>query len=150
MYPVRPWLYVGKIRDTLNLPHLNANHIGAMLQLEEPVIQPGMHVLYLPIADGAPLPVDALRRGVGFLLLEHRLGRNVLIACAAGISRSVIFAIATLKEAEDIPLLAAYEEIVKKNNRALPHPVLWQSLCSFYHEDVPYVEVLRKYNRERR
>ncbi|WP_161888400.1 protein-tyrosine phosphatase family protein [Pontibacter russatus] len=149
MYPVRPWLYVGKHRDTMNLPHLNANHIGAMLQLEEAVAQPGMHVLYLPIADGVPLPVETLRRGVSFLLLEHGLGRNVLIACAAGISRCVTFAIAALKETEGIPLLAAYSEIVQKNSRALPHPVLWQSLCSFYHENTPYIEVLRIYNRKR-
>lgn len=147
MYLVRPWLYIGKHRDTLNLPHLKANHIRAMLQLEELVGQPGIHTLYLPAEDGTPIPVNDYRRGINFILLEHQLGRNVMIACAAGISRSVTFAIAALKETEGAPLLAAYGEIVKMNTMALPHPALWHSLCSFYQEDIPYVEVLKKYNR---
>lgn len=148
MYLVRPWLYIGRYRDTQHLPHLNAHHIRAMLQLEELQVQPGMHALYLPIKDGVPLPENTFRRGLNFILLEHQLGRNVLIACAAGISRSVTFAIAALRETEGTPLVAAYGEIVKKNSMALPHPVLWRSLCSFYNEDIPYVEVLKKYNRE--
>ena len=30
---------------------------------------------------------------------------------------------------------------------ALPHPALWQSLCAYYQESTPYVEVLKLYNR---
>ena len=149
MYLVRPWLYIGKQRDALSLPHLRARHIQAMLQLEELVVQPGIHALHLPIADGAPIPLPYFRRGVSFILLEHGLGRNVLIACAAGISRSVTFAIAALKETEGTPLLAAYGEIVQRHAMALPHPVLWQFLCSYYREHTPYIEVLKKYNKER-
>lgn len=149
MYLVRPWLYIGKYGNTQHLPHLNANRIRAILQLEELEAAPGMHTLFLPIADGVPLPENAFRRGLSFILLEHQLGRNILIACAAGISRSVTFAIAALRETEGVPLVEAYGEIVKKNTMALPHPVLWLSLCKFYNEDIPYVEVLKKYNRER-
>jgi len=147
MYFIRPWLYIGKHRDTLNLPQLQGYHIRAMLQLEELVPQPGVHCLYLPVADGVPFAKTDFRRGVDFILLEHRLNRNVLVACAAGISRSVTFAIAALKETEQMPLLDAYRDIVKVHERALPHQALWLSLCAFYHESIPYIDVLRLYNR---
>lgn len=147
MFTVRPWLYIGKHRDAENLPQLQAYQIRAMLQLEEPVEQPGIHTLYLPVQDGVPVPESDYRRGIRFILLEHQLGRNVLIACAAGISRSITFAIAALKETEGSSLLSAYEEIVQAHSMALPHPALWQSLCAYYQESTPYVEVLKLYNR---
>lgn len=147
MYPVRPWLYIGKQRDTVNIPQMQAKQIRAMLQLEERVEQPGMHILFLPVEDATAIAADDFRRGVNFILLEHQLGRKVMIACAAGISRSVTFAVAALHETEGISLLIAYSEIVNVHSMALPHPALWQSLCSYYQQDIPYVEVLRKYNR---
>ncbi|GAB3540154.1 hypothetical protein GCM10027443_37670 [Pontibacter brevis] len=146
MYSVRPWLYIGKCRDTVNLPRLKSNHIRGMLQLEDLVEQLGIHVLHLQVADGHPIPEKEFQRGIHFVLLEHKLGRNVLIACGAGISRSVTYAIAALKETEGLSLLAAYGEIVKRNYTALPHAVIWKSLCAYYNEDVPYIEVLRQYN----
>ena len=149
MYLVRPWLYIGKQRDTENLPQLQAKQIRAMLQLEERVEQPGVHVLYLPVRDATAIAANDLRRGVSFILLERQLGRKVMIACAAGISRSVTFAVAAIYETEGIPLLMAYSDIVRVHSMALPHPALWKSLCLYYQQDVPYVEVLRLYNRAR-
>ncbi|GAA4437602.1 hypothetical protein GCM10023188_31980 [Pontibacter saemangeumensis] len=147
MFTVRPWLYIGKHRDAENLPQLQAYHIRGMLQLEEPVEQPGIHTLFLPVQDGVPISENDYRRGIKFMLLEHQLGRNVLIACATGISRSITFAIAALKETEGSSLLSAYGEIVQEHAMALPHPALWQSLCAYYQENIPYVEVLKRYNR---
>lgn len=130
-----------------NLSNLSLNQIKGVLQLEDPQEIPEVHSLYLPIKDGAPLAEEDFWRGIQFILLEHQLNRNVMIACAAGISRSVTFAIAVLKETEDLTLLEAYRQIVLGDAAALPHPVLWESLCRIYNLDIPYIEVLKIYNR---
>ena len=49
MNEIRPWLYVGKYRDTLDPYTLGLHRIEAMLQLAEAVKQPGITSLYLPV-----------------------------------------------------------------------------------------------------
>src|SRR4051794_36253601 len=88
---IRPWLHVGKYRDTLNRSLLGSYQIGAMLQLAEHVPHPQIATLYLPVEDGVPLAGDLLQRGGAFAHTAHQQGQNVLIACGAGISRSVTF-----------------------------------------------------------
>ena len=149
MNPVRPWLYVGKFRDTLNLNYLKASNIEAMLQFAELVEYPGIPAFYLAVEDGIPLTPADFQRGLSFILEHHQQGKSVLIACGAGISRSVIFTIAALRETEGAALLKAYQEIVNAHIEALPHPVLWKSLCTYYQEDIPYIQVLRLYNSVR-
>lgn len=131
-------LYVGRYRDTVNLTLLRAHSIDAMLQLADLVEQPGIEALYLHVQDGEPLPAEKLRQGVSFVRDQLAAGRRVLIACGAGISRSVTFAIAVLHEEEDISLLDAYHEIHSIHPDALPHYKLWHSLCEYYHENVPF------------
>jgi len=142
MYPIRPWLYVGKFSETQDDVMLRRREIGAMLQLADSVKQPGIPSLYVPVEDGEPLPVDLLRMGVEFVRLEKALGRNVLIACGAGISRSATFTIAALKEEESLGLLEAFRQVRAKHPGAMPHPALWESLCDYYGEDVPYMRLL--------
>jgi hypothetical protein len=141
MYPIRPWLYVGKLSETHDDDLLRRREIGAMLHLVDNVQQPGIPSFYIPVEDGEPLPADLLRMGVEFIRLEKALGRKVLIACVAGISRSSIFAIAALKEEERLRLVDAFREVHAMHPEAMPHPVLWKSLCEFYGEDVPYTEL---------
>ncbi len=142
MNEIRPWLYIGKYRDTLDLYSLKFHQIEAMLQLAEAVKQPGITSLYLPVEDGEPLHFDLLRQGVNFVLNEKRQGHTTIIACGAGQSRSVIFGIAVLKETENLPLLAAWQEIKRRHPDALPHMVLWESLCNYYGEPVPFLRIL--------
>jgi hypothetical protein len=144
MYPIRPWLYIGKFSETQDDDLLRRREIGAMLQLADNVTQPGIPSLYIPVEDGEPLPADLLRMGVEFVRLEKALGRKVLIACGAGISRSATFAIASLKEEERLPLLEAYRQVRVMHPDALPHPALWKSLCEYYAESVPYVKLLEE------
>ncbi len=143
MNAIRTWLYIGKYRDTLNLNLLSARKIGAMLQLAEAVEHPNITSLYLPVEDGIPLPGHLLRQGVDFVLSEKQRGQTTLIACGAGISRSVAFAVAVLIESEDLTLLEGVQEVKKHHPEALPHPALWESLCSYYDEDVPIHSMLR-------
>ena len=131
-------LFVGRYRDTVNLTLLRAHNIGATLQLAARIEQPGIEVLYLDVEDGEPLPAEKLHQGVSFVRDQLAAGRRVLIACGAGISRSVTFAIAVLHEEEGISLLDAYHDIYSIHPDALPHYELWYSLCEYYHEDVPF------------
>jgi atypical dual specificity phosphatase len=143
MDAVRPWLYVGKYRETLDASLLRAKEIDAMLQLAEAVEHPGIKFLYLPVEDGVPIPASLLQQGVDFVLSERDRGRTVLIACGAGISRSVAFAVAVLREADGLSLLEAVQSVRKRHPESMPHPALWQSLCDYYHEEVPVSAMLR-------
>jgi protein-tyrosine phosphatase len=148
MLVIRPWLLVGNYQETFKLTLLRAQSIKAMLQFAEPVNQPGMANLYLPLEDGTPIPPDVFREGMDFILRHYTRGEKVFVSCGAGISRSVAFTVAALKETENIPLLAAYQEVLKVHPQALPHPKLWQSLCAVYQESSPYWLLLKLYNKK--
>ena len=51
MDEIRPWLYIGKYRDTLDKNYLEFNSIKAMLQLADPVEQKGINSLFLVVED---------------------------------------------------------------------------------------------------
>lgn len=135
MIQIRPWLYIGRYRDTCNLDLLSAHGINSMLELAERVEQPGITCLYLPVEDGEPIAPSLLRKGVDFVRNQKRDGQVVLVACGAGQSRSVAFAIAALKEEEGVNLLDAFRTIRQVHPEALPHPELWKSLCEYYQEE---------------
>jgi len=142
MDAIRPWLYVGKYRETLNADLLAEKKIGAMLQLAQAVTHPHVTSIYLPVEDGVPLPDHLLRQGVDFVLSAQQRGQTVLIACGAGISRSVTFAVAALKEAEGLSLLQAVQTVKKHHPESLPHPALWESLCAYYGKEIPIHSML--------
>lgn len=148
MYSIRSWLYVGKFRETLDYKLLHQSGIGTMLQLAEGVEQPNIQSLYIPVEDGEPLPFDRLRRGVEFVRLEKARDQNVLVACGAGISRSASFAIAILKEEEQLSLLDAFRQVLVRHPQARPHLALWNSLCEYYDEDVPYKDIFKLMRRQ--
>jgi predicted protein tyrosine phosphatase len=141
MDAIRPWLYVGKYRETLNASLLAARNISAMLHLAEKVTHPRITTLYLPVDDGVPIPEHLLRQGVDFVLSAKQRGQTVLIACGAGTSRSTAFAVAVLKQAEDLSLPQALRVVSLHHPGTLPHPEIWRSLCSYYHEDVPILDM---------
>jgi protein-tyrosine phosphatase len=138
MNAIRDWLYVGKYRETLDPSALRAEGIQAILQLAEASRQSDLPTLFLPVQDGSPLPADVLRRGVDFVRQQRRIGVKVLVACGAGQSRSVAFAVAALKEEEELLLLDALRAVKKNHPETLLHPALWQSLCAFYREDIHF------------
>ena len=144
MQQVRSRLFIGKYSETLNHDLLDRNKIRAMLQLASPVEHAGIDTLYLPVDDGAPLRREALTNGIAFVRSEYEKGNRVLIACGAGISRSVTFAIAALKEEESLTLLDSFREIARAHPDGMPHPELWRSLCEYYGEDVPFLVMWRQ------
>jgi protein-tyrosine phosphatase len=143
MDEIRPWLYIGKYRDTLDKNLLDLKSIKAMLQLADAVEQKGINSLFLPIEDLGPTSSGLIRQGVGFILEEKEKGHKVLVACGAGINRSTAFCMATLKEVEGLSLLDAFKEIKSKHPESMPHEPVWESFCRYYNESTPYLDIMR-------
>ena len=130
------------LHSSMAVHRLRTSGITAMLQLAESMPQPDIISLYAPVEDGEPLPINQFRRGVGFIRQQKSLGSTILVACGAGISRSATFALAALKEEENLDLWTALQEIHAKHPYAMPHMALWQSLCDYYGEDLPFTQVM--------
>lgn len=143
MDQIRPWLFIGKYRETMQLGYLKSKSIGAMLQLSESVEQPGIISLYLPVADIAPVSHKHLRQGLEFIAEQRRNGLSVVVACGAGINRSAAFSAAALKEAEGMSLFDALKEVKRCHPESMPHEPVWTSLCNYYGERTSYLEVMR-------
>ena len=143
MDQIRTWLYIGSYRDTKNPSYLTLKSIAAMLQLAELVEQPGITSLYLPVEDLAPIPFDLLEKGVAFIREQKRLEHRILVACGAGINRSSSFCAAALKEEEGLSLFEAFKEVKRKHAESMPHEPVWVSLCNYYKESTPYLDVMR-------
>lgn len=134
MHAIRPWLLVGSYADTRDPGRLAARGVGAMLQLAEAIPQPGIASLYLDVEDGAAIPAAVIRDGMAFVRRAREAGLTVLIACGAGVSRSVAFAAAALKEADGLGVLAAVSAVRARHPAAEPHYRLLASLCAYYGE----------------
>lgn len=143
MDQIRPWLFVGSYRDTKNLSYLRFRAIGAMLQLAEYVEQPDIISLYLPVEDLAPVSSKHIRQGLDFIKDQKANGKRVLVACGAGMNRSSAFSAAVLKEEEALSLLEAFKEVKRCHPESMPHAPVWESLCRYYGEQIPYLDILR-------
>ena len=143
MDEIRPWLFIGKYRDTLQLSYLQSKSIQAMLQLAERVEQPAIESLYLPVEDVAPVSSKHIRQGVDFVREHKQNGHSVLVACGAGMNRSSAFCTAALKEDEGLSLFDAFKEVKRLHPESMPHEPVWISLCEYYNESTPYLDVMR-------
>jgi hypothetical protein len=144
MDEIRPWLYIGKYRDTLDKNYLDLKSIKAMLQLADLVEQKGINSLFLPIEDMGPTSPALIKQGVEFILAEKEKGNKVLVACGAGMNRSTAFCMTALKEeVEGLSLLDAYKEVKRKHPESLPHEPVWKSFCKYYSESTPYLDIMR-------
>ena len=143
MDEIRPWLYIGKFRDTLDKKYLDLNLIKSMLQLADPVKQPNINSLYLPVEDLAPTSPHLIKQGTDFILAEKEKNHKVLVACGAGINRSTAFCMAALKEVEGLSLLDAYKDIKRRHPESIPHEPVWKSFCIYYDESIPYIDIMR-------
>ena len=144
MNQIRPWLYIGKYRDTTNLTLLQFHQIGAMLQFAEMVEHPGIVSLFIDQEDGQPTPYRHFHRGLDFIMSNKESGLNILVACGAGISRSATFAIAALSSVEQISLKEAYIEVKRLHPDAMPHPAIWKSLCKYLKDDATFMPYMMR------
>ncbi len=143
MDAIRTWLLIGKYRDTLSQSYLQFQQIQALLTFAEPVTHPNIICHYLAVEDGVPLDPGTLRKGLAFIHDHYQNNHRVLVACGAGISRSATFVIAALKEIEQISLIQAAQTVYQVRPSILPHIELWNSLCTYYAEQVPYLTLVQ-------
>lgn len=143
MHKIRAWLYVAGFREIQNSSLIDDNQIGAMLLLHQPVEHDSIATLYVPVQEGLPLSKQDIVRGLDFIITQHAQGQNVVVACGAGISRSVIFAVGALRQIEALTLPQAFAEIRKKHERAMPDELHWQSMCDYFGEKVDFWEMWR-------
>lgn len=143
MDEIRPWLYIGIYRDALNPRFMEDYSIQAMIHLAENVTLPGVHSLFLQVEDLGSIPADHIETAVHFIKDNLSQNRNILITCGAGINRSTAFCVVALKEVEGLGLLEAYKEVRKRHRDALPNKYVWESLCEYYDEKVPYLEIMK-------
>ncbi len=135
---VRPWLAIGKYRDTKDLALLRAEGVSAMLLLARDVQHEGIRSRYLDVDDGVELPLALLAQGVYFVSAARRRRDTVLVACGAGISRATTYTVASLCMIEGISIKRALLDVKRQRPIAMPHVKLWRSLCEFLGEDIPY------------
>lgn len=114
-----------------------------MLLLAEKVEQPNIISLYLPVEDVAPISDEHIRQGVDFIRSHKQKGNRVLVACGAGINRSSAFCTAILREEENLSLFEAFKQVKSKHPESLPHQPVWESLCEYYKESTPFLDVMR-------
>src|SRR5215211_5980020 len=143
MDQIRPWLFIGSYRDTRNLAYLQFKSIKTILQLAEKVEQPDIISLYLAVEDLAPISSKHIRQGLDFIKEHKAKSSRVLVACGAGINRSSAFSAAMLKEEEGLTLLEAFKEVKRLHPESMPHRPVWESLCNYYNESIPYLELMR-------
>jgi protein-tyrosine phosphatase len=143
MYAIRDWLYIGKFVETRSRPILIQHGITAMLQLAEEVVQPEIASLYVPVDDGQPAPAHAFDRSLKFIREQKASNRRILVACGAGISRSVTFAMAGLMEHEKLDLFDAYRVILARHLGAFPHFELCISLAAYHGVTLNSTDVIR-------
>jgi len=141
MDTIRPWLAIGDSIDVRQPSLLRLAQIDAMLLLAEEIRYPAIDTYFLPIPDAEPIPAGALPEGLAYIRAQREAGRKVLVACAAGISRSATFCVAALKEAEGLSLVDAYRVVRQHHPIAGPHPELWISLCAYYPDEPPYSDL---------
>jgi protein-tyrosine phosphatase len=138
MYEIRDWLYVSNFLDATDPAQLKKRQIRALLTLHKEAKLSGVDVLFLPVIDGQPIAPKYFEQGMAFVRRHHTQQHPVLIACGAGISRSVTFTIAVLHEIEGLSLHDAFFNVRRRNPQALPDHIHWQSLTEYYHDSLDY------------
>jgi len=141
MFRIRDWLYVSGFPIASDKATVKKHNINAMLQLFEPIKMAGVETLFLRVEDGFTVAPETIQQGVEFVLKQHKKGKKVLITCGAGVSRSVTFATAVLKEVEGLSLEAAYLDIRTHHKQALPDHLHWDALRAYYGEGTEFWKI---------
>ena len=89
-----------------------------------------------------PFPLVCLKKA--FRLYENIRGKIIEFwsLVARGLTDQAHFAQPRCKEEEGLSLLDAFKEVKRKHPEAMPHQPLWESLCAYYNETIPYFDVM--------
>lgn len=143
MFAIRPWLFTGSYLTTQDLETLQQYGIGAMLQLHRAVQQPGIVSKFLYTEEGYPITKGMLDAGLGFVTEQQAQGRRVLIACASGISRSSLLAVAALCRIEGLSMENAFWQVRAVNKDAMPDEIQWNSVSKYFGDKTQFWDLWR-------
>lgn len=117
-------LFVGGYIQASKLLYRNPFKIEAVLDVStEPPYEEAKDIVYahIPFDDGGGIPEKKFWACMEFLFEQYSQGKNVLIHCAAGISRSVTIAIAFLCYAKIMGFDDAFNYVRQRRQIANPH-----------------------------
>lgn len=134
-------IFIGNMKDVMNLKSENPNKISTVIYLGQVIpvqicfVKSPMCV-HIPTKDGknGPKKIKKIIYVIGALNLN---GDKILIACRAGMSRSVIISTAIYAIKQKIPFDKAYQYIKTLYPQSLPE-------SHFYEETKKVVEELSK------
>ncbi|XP_062499495.1 dual specificity protein phosphatase 14-like [Corticium candelabrum] len=113
------------INATVDVPHATVDSS----QLQE------VEFLRIPVTDKPDSLLSSHFDTVSDKIEEARLsGKNVLVHCRAGISRSSTLVLAYLMKHKEMTLLDAYRHVKSRRPFAQPKPNFWQQLMDFEKE----------------
>jgi protein-tyrosine phosphatase len=141
MFKIRDWLFISGYPSASSPQLVKAHGIEASLQLFEAIKMEGVESLYLDVQDGYEITPAQIRSGVDFVRANHEKSKKVLVTCGAGISRSVTFSIACLKEIEGLSLPDAYKSVRQHHPEAMPDHIHWKSISDYYGESGDFWEI---------
>lgn len=125
-------LFVSGRAEANNLNHTNSHNISAVLNVhqepdEEDRKSPDIIYMHIPFEDGEEIPQRQFVKCLGWLKFMYEAGHNILIHCAAGISRSVTVTAAFMHYAGVCDFEEAKNRIKQARPIANPAPKTWLS-----------------------
>jgi len=141
MHQIRDWLFITNYALASNMEYIQKEGFDAMLQFYRPIYIPFVQTQFVELTDGKPISQAYIESGIQFIQTHHDAQEKVLVTCGAGISRSVTMTIAALKVIEGGDLESIYRDVRKRHPDAMPDQVHWDSISTYFGENVPFWEM---------
>ncbi|MEH6628016.1 MAG: dual specificity protein phosphatase [Motiliproteus sp.] len=125
-------IFVGSKKDAADRAALKKNKIESIFSFEFVITPAFVKAKYFVAApDRQPVDGPWLGDAFGFLRAQTAMGRNVLVHCQEGISRSPSLVAGYLCFTYGIPIHEAVSLITAKRPQACPNPIFLESIEKF-------------------
>ncbi len=127
MSEILPGLFIGSKKDALDIEWIRSENITSVLNVAKSTFDinyddPNIEVMKIPLEDHPTENIDLeLDIGYSFINLTRLSNRNILIHCAAGISRSATFLIYYLMKKYKMSLEDALNLAREKRKKIRPN-----------------------------
>lgn len=128
-----PGLFLGNERSSRNLNWLNENKIQVIITVNLDVFHhPGIDHHFIPVTDQASVKIDQFfARSYKWIHEALQKGRNVLVHCQMGISRSATIVCSYLIRSQNLSFENAMKLIKSKRSFASPNYGFKEQLIKF-------------------